>query len=164
MGGTVNVTLISLLTAVISISNVVPFLKIVFLLLSEQMGMQKNVCVVLFHSLLSKFTQQWCPPESNPEMWKRSMIYNTIYYLSFIFYYIFYIFLLYISIIYSIHYNKYYFYYILFILYSLQIVMPYITSYLKKSNLITLLELLVMRYPHHWLGHPRPPESDILCW
>jgi len=30
--------------------------------------------------------------------------------------------------------------------------MRYFTSYLKKSNIITQLALLVMRYPQHWLS------------
>ncbi len=64
MGGMVNLTPFSLLTAIISLSQFISFLfkswkqyRGVFLLLFEQMGMEKNNFVVLSHSLLLKLTQ-----------------------------------------------------------------------------------------------------------
>ncbi len=64
MGGTVNLTSFALMTAVISLSQFFSFIEshkntIIELLFCylNQMGMQKNIFVVLSHSLLFKLTQ-----------------------------------------------------------------------------------------------------------
>ncbi len=70
MGGMINLTLFSLLTAVIS------HYQGVFLLVFEQMGMQKiYLWYSPIHSLLLQLTQLWrLPLLRNPEMCKRSII------------------------------------------------------------------------------------------
>ncbi len=61
MGGMVNLTLFALLTAVISLSQFLSLIEsrentvVEFYLANQQMGWQKNIFVLLSHSLLFKF-------------------------------------------------------------------------------------------------------------
>ncbi len=76
----VNLALFSLLTAVISLSQFFPFLKVVKTLLRRfsfaisANGSVKNIFVIPSHSLLSTFTNWRLPLLRNPEMWKRSIM------------------------------------------------------------------------------------------